>query len=288
MSRPAELTLAAAVAAAGIAAMIWWPPLEDAAPPPDDSPVEEPVDEPVDEPVEEPVEDPVDEPVEEPAEPPADPVDAAGDTFSYMPPGDLLPDSGTGQTEQINYAPSMRFPMEMGQAYANSQVYMHGGYLGPGGGQCNDANYSYAWRDNFCETRGYSTPLCPAGTGHQGQDIRPASCQDDTHWAVAAEDGTITSIGSYSVRLMTDEGVRYTYLHLDKDTLLVEVGDEVERGDRLGFVSNEFGDSATTIHLHFEIKMAMTTPDGLQNTVVPPYMALVDSYERLLDGTDTD
>ena len=39
MSRPAELTLAAAVAAAGIAAMIWWPPLEDAAPLPDDSPV---------------------------------------------------------------------------------------------------------------------------------------------------------------------------------------------------------------------------------------------------------
>ena len=79
-----------------------------------------------------------------------------------MPPGDLAPDSGTGQTTQVNYAPGMRFPMEAAQAYANSQVYGYGGYLGPAGGQCNDNNYAYAWRDNFCETRGYSTPMCPS------------------------------------------------------------------------------------------------------------------------------
>ena len=105
-------------------------------------------------------------------------------------------------------------------------------------------------------------------------------------WAVAAEDGTITSVGSYSVRLMSDEGVRYTYLHLDKNTLLVEAGDTVTRGQRLGFVSNEFGGNATTIHLHFEIKMAIATDQGLQNTVVPPYLALVDSYERLITGAE--
>lgn len=288
MSRPAELTLAALVATAGIAAMIWWPVDETAPTPPappaqEDSPPETPEtpeipDEPVtpDEPVE------PEEPVQ--PEPPADPVDAAGDTFTYMPPGDLVPDSGTGRTEQINYAPGMRFPMEAGQAYANSQVYGHGGFLGPGGGQCDAENYAYAWRDNFCETRGYDTPMCPAGTGHQGQDIRPASCQDAAHWAVAAVDGTITSIGSYSVRLMSDEGVRYTYLHLERDTLEVEAGDRVEQGERIGLVSNEFGGSATTIHLHFEIKMAVDTGAGLQNTNVPPYLALVDSYERLLDG----
>jgi murein DD-endopeptidase MepM/ murein hydrolase activator NlpD len=204
-----------------------------------------------------------------------------------MPPGDLLPDSGTGQTDQINYAPGMRFPMEAGRAFANSQVWGHGGYQGPGGGQCAAENYSYAWRDNYCETRGYSTPMCPAGTGHQGQDIRPASCTDAAHVAVAAEAGTITSVGSYSVRLTTDEGVRYTYLHLELDSLLVEPGDVVERGEPLGLVSNEFGGSATTIHLHFEIKMAVDVGEGeIQNTNVPPYLALVESYEALLAGEE--
>jgi len=294
MSRAAELTLAAAVATAGIAAMIWWP--EDASlplPPAAEDPMADPNETPA---PEDPVPsdpEPADpgEELPQPEDPPApdadpevppDPVDDAGIVFTWMPPGDLVPDSGTGQTEQINYAPEMRFPMEAGQAYANSQVYGHGGFLGPGGGQCDANNYAYAWRDNFCETRGYNTPMCPAGTGHQGQDIRPATCQDDTHWAVAVASGTITSIGSYSVRLMSDEGVRYTYLHLDKDTLLVEAGDTVSQGDRIGLVSNEFGGTATTIHLHFEIKMAVDTGAGLQNTNVPPYMALVDSYERLL------
>ena len=206
---------------------------------------------------------------------------------AFLPPGDLAPDSGVGQTLQINYAPGMRFPLEAGQAYANSQVYGAGGYLGPGGGQCASANYSYAWRDNFCETRGYATPMCPAGVGHQGQDIRPASCEDAVHWAVAADEGVITSVGSYSVRLMSPSGVRYTYLHLDRETLLVEPGDEVVRGQRLGLVSNEFGGSATTIHLHFEIKMAIATAQGLQNTHVPPYLALVESYQSLLSGLDS-
>ena len=284
MSRETELTLAAAVAAAGIAAMIWWP-IDDAPAPSADSEVIEP--EPVEpEPQADEAEEQEPEPEPEP-EPPADPVDDAGDPFAYMPAGDLVEDSGTGQTVQINYAPDMRFPMEAGQAYANSQVYGYGGYLGPAGGQCNASNYAYAWRDNFCETRGYGTPMCPAGVGHQGQDIRPASCQDDTHWAVATAAGTITSIGTYSVRLMTDDGIRYTYLHLDKDTLLVEPGDTVERGERLGYVSNEFGDTATTIHLHFEIKMAVDTGSGIQNTAVPPYLALVDSYERLIAGDET-
>jgi murein DD-endopeptidase MepM/ murein hydrolase activator NlpD len=302
MSRPAELTLAAAAAATGLAAMVWWPadqdtpapPSEDTMPHEDVNPEETPP--PVDpEPAQPPEEAPLPEdpdPEVEPTDPgpmpelPPGPADDAGDAFSFMPPGQLVEDSGTGQALQMNYAPGIRFPMEAGQAYANSQVYGHGGYLGPGGGQCNASNYSYAWYDNFCETRGYSTPMCPAGRGHQGQDIRPATCQDDMHWAVAVADGTITSVGTYSVRLMTDDGIRYTYLHLDRDTLLVEAGDTVSRGERIGYVSNEFGGTATTIHLHFEIKMAVDTGAGIQNTPVPPYLALVDSYERLLTGAE--
>lgn len=284
MSRSVEVSLAAIVATAGIAAMIWWPPLEDGAEPADPPVAEDPAPAPDPEPAPEPEPEPAPEPEPEPE--PSVPLDDAGEEFAYMPPGDLAPDSGTGQTTQVNYAPGMRFPMEAAQAYANSQVYGYGGYLGPAGGQCDDNNYAYAWRDNFCETRGYSTPMCPSGTGHQGQDIRPATCQDATHWAVAADEGTITSIGSYSVRLTTDDGVRYTYLHLEASSLQVSPGDRVTRGERLGFVSNEFNGTPTTIHLHFEIKMAVDTGSGIQNTNVPPYLALVDSYERLLDGVD--
>lgn len=289
-TREIERSLAAGVAAAGIAAMIWWPASEVPAEPEpvlEEVVVEEviePEPEAVVEPVEEEELEPEPEPVEEPPAPPI--LDAAGIAASFMPPGDLIVDSGTGQTLQINYAPNMRFPIEAGQAYANSQVYNYGGYLGPAGGQCNAANYAYSWRDNFCETRGYGTPMCPSGHGHQGQDIRPASCTDAVHQAVAAADGTITSIGSYSVRLMSDDGIRYTYLHLDKPSLLVAAGDHVTRGEVIGVVSNEFGNTSTTIHLHFEIQMAVDTGGGIQNTSVPPYLALVDSYQSLLAGEE--
>ncbi|WP_339749275.1 M23 family metallopeptidase [uncultured Maricaulis sp.] len=292
-SREIERSLAAAVAAAGIAAMFWWPAGSETPAGPDPA-TEEAVVEEVVEPVveEEPIveEAPDPEPVieEEPTEePPAPPIlDDAGIAFSWLPAGDLIEDSGTGQILQINYSPGMRFPIEAGQAYANSQVYNYGGYLGPTGGQCNGANYAYAWRDNFCETRGYGTPMCPSGNGHQGQDIRPATCTDGVHQALAVADGTITSIGSYSVRLMSDDGIRYTYLHLDKPSLEVAAGDHVTRGQAIGFVSNEFGDTSTTIHLHFEIRMAVDTGTGIRNTNVPPYLALVDSYERLLEGDE--
>ena len=282
--RPVEYGLALLVALVGGAVLVFWPHASDTPPP--DAPADQEVPAEEAEPSEEEAEPPV-EPPEEP-EPEGPVVDVSGDPVSFMPPGDLTPGSGSGQTEQINYAPQMRFPLEAGQAYANSQVYGHGGYLGPGGGQCDAANYSYAWRDNFCETRSYSAPLCPSGTGHQGQDIRPATCQDAVHWAVAADDGVITSVGSYSVRLMSETGVRYTYLHLERDSLQVAPGDTVSKGERLGFVSNEFGGTPTTIHLHFEIKMALETPHGLQNVNVPPYLALVDSYQQLLSEGESD
>lgn len=82
--------------------------------------------------------------------------------------------------------------------------------------------------------------------------------------------------------------MRYTYLHLERDTLRVAPGDEVVQGERLGLVSNEFGDSATTIHLHFEIKMAVETDQRLQNTNVPLYLALVKSYQHLLSESSQE
>ena len=140
----------------------------------------------------------------------------AAQEFQYDPIGQLIPGSGVGRVDSRVYVPGMRFPVESAPAYANSQVYRPGGnkydrQLFPNGkGQCDARNFAYPWGDNYCEIRGWTMPRCPAGTGHQGQDIRGSSCADNTHWVVAAEDGVITSIKSISVYLMNNVGtVRY-------------------------------------------------------------------------------
>ena len=204
---------------------------------------------------------------------------AAAAGFTYQPPGDLEETNKDGRVDDQVYVPNMRYPIENAPSYANSQVWGHGGYQGPGGGQCDDANYSYPWWDNFCETRRWDVALCPSGNGHQGQDIRPSTCEDAKHWAVAAEAGTITSIGTYSMYLQADNGTRHRYLHMQRASYTVGEGDTVTKGQRLGKVSNEFGGTPTTIHLHYDLYQNVS---GVGNTYVPTYMSLVESYERLL------
>lgn len=206
---------------------------------------------------------------------------AAEDTFTFEPAGALAPTSGTGREDDRVYVPAMRFPIESGPAYANSQVWGHGGNSGPkGSGQCDAENYSYPWRDNYCESRSWAMPLCPSGTGHQGQDIRAATCEKDVHWVVAASDGTVTNIGSYSVYVTASDGTRFDYLHMSEVT--VKEGDDVKRGQRLGKVSNQFGGTPTTVHLHFNIRQNVA---GVGFVFVPPYASLVDSYKELLNPT---
>ncbi len=199
--------------------------------------------------------------------------------FRYAPPGDLVPGSGRGRADERVYVPDMRFPIEAAPAFANSQVWGRGGSRGGGGRQCDAVNYSYPWRDDYCESREWEMPLCPSGTGHQGQDIRPSTCEDRRWWAVAADAGTITSIGTYSVTLVTADGTRHRYLHMDPASVAVREGQRVQRGARLGLISDAFGDSSTTIHLHYDL---VQNVEGFGNVYVPPYMSLVRSYEALL------
>ncbi|XXX74374.1 M23 family metallopeptidase [Sorangium sp. So ce134] len=206
------------------------------------------------------------------------PAAAAADQFSYHPAGELVAGSGQGRSDGVVYAPAMRFPLEEGPAFANSQVYSKGGSAGPAGGQCDADNYAYPWRDNYCESRSYDMPLCPSGAGHQGQDVRPPTCEAGKHWVVAVADGTITSIGSYSVYLTGEDGTRYDYLHMSD--LQVSVGQEVSRGERIGKVSNVFGGTPTTIHLHFNVRQSLS---GVGMVYVPPYTSLVASYQALLN-----
>jgi hypothetical protein len=246
----------------------------DPTPPPGDT---------VDTPVTPPV-DPVTPPVPEPAPEPV---------FSFFAPGALLPGTGQGSGDQIVHAPDMVFPIAAAPAYLQSQVFTFGGGVG-GGDQCDARNYAYPWRDNFCETRSANrgSPFCPAQKIHQGQDIRvgtPAQCNtmrstakaDRTlHEVVAVEDGVISNVGSYSISLRAG-GRIYKYLHLNMAKLKVKTGDTVTAGQSLGFVSNDFGGSATTFHLHFEI-VENTADHGWAH--VPPYLSLVKAYERRENG----
>ena len=198
----------------------------------------------------------------------------AAPSFTYDPPGELVPGSGEGRVDSNVYAPDMLFPMEEGEAFANSQVWGRGGLNGGGGTQCDKQNFSYPWHDNYCETRSWDMPLCPSGQGHQGQDIRASDCKDKTHRVVAAADGRITNVGSYSVYLTAEDGTRYDYLHMAN--VAVKEGDSVKQGQHLGLVSNQFNGESTTVHLHFNIKQNV---DGVGSVYVPTYLSLIQSYE---------
>ena len=229
-------------------------------------------------------------------EPEADPVKApdvpAAATFGHFPAGDLIPKSGSGYLDRTVWSPSLCFPFAE-DAFANSQVYGAGGGMGPKDhpSQCDPMNYTLPWRDNFCESRGYASPLCASGKGHQGQDIRPATCKKDVHWVVAAEDGIITDIGTYTVTLTGSAAPHrvYRYLHMRMNQLAVKEGAAVKAGANLGKASNDFGGTPTTIHMHFEIRSGVsgTSTDGkpvVLHTFLPPYQSLVAAYDRKRAG----
>jgi len=217
-----------------------------------------------------------------------DPIELteAEKSFTYSPAGKLTPsNSGRGRLgDNYIYAPGIRFPLESGPAYLNSQVYGIGGYLGPKGSLCNEKNYQYPWNDNYCEKRRWGMPLCDGGKGHQGVDIRTTTCEKKKYYAVAVEDGTITYIGKYTVKLRGESGRTYRYLHLDSPSVLVKRGEKVSRGDRLGLVSNNMGSTKTSIHLHFDMKQTIKIDGESKKVYVPPYTSLVDAYKRLLHG----
>jgi murein DD-endopeptidase MepM/ murein hydrolase activator NlpD len=59
--------------------------------------------------------------------------------------------------------------------------------------------------------------------------------------------------------------------------LKVATNQTVKKGDVLGYVSNDFGGTPTTLHLHFEIKLN-TTANGWQ--YAPPFASLLEAYKR--------
>jgi len=255
--------------------------------------------------------------------------------FTYHPPGRLLPGSSEagrgGSTRRVEYGQALRFPIRRAPVYANSQVFMHWGRcLGerielpstPGAHKrykCRQTghvleqfeghaeNYSYPWRDTYCEVRGHGEPAdCPLKRGHAGQDLRPSKCradtdnidrcQDDVFDVVAVTDGWAwwkTGVHENHLRLNADDGTNklyYMYLHMSPKSLSaagMQRGKlvRVRKGQLIGKVGNHWktNPGGTTTHLHFEIRRGDDIGKPLS-----PYWTLVRAYERLLGKKGTE
>jgi hypothetical protein len=163
-------------------------------------------------------------------------------------------------------------------------------------------NFTYPWRDNFCELRNFLVGQCPGGHGHQGEDIRPADCvlrnenadrcEPYQHDVAAVRDGRIWrnpgALALYIVVNTPDDLVRFRYLHMnpklfDRDGFIS--GRDVHEGEIIGKVAT-WGRSGngTSYHLHFNIQVF--TESGW--AWVNPYMTLVLAYERMIGARGTE
>lgn len=254
--------------------------------------------------------------------PPHERPQKLSDDFRYYGPGQILPRTGVkgrgGVVDRSVYG-TIRFPLADVPAFVNSQSFMHWGNCDMTGRvgwrstkgapyRCSvnrkpltfdesaQENYSYPWRDNFCEHRAFYVGQCPSGFGHQGVDIRPSECklrkpdsdrcQPYSDDVVAVRDGMILRPGAQDGIVLvsnTDDGLlRFRYIHmnprkLDADTMTN--GRLMREGEVLGQVGNYSRyEGATTVHLHFE--MMVPTHDGFVR--VNPYATLIAAYERLI------
>jgi hypothetical protein len=246
--------------------------------------------------------------------------------FTYHAPGNLLPGTGfkrkSGVADYTVYS-RIRFPIADAPAFANSQSFMNWGNCEATGrngagmrgriaayrcrvnsqrtlisDESAADNFSYPWRDNFCEHRFFFVGQCPGGLGHQGQDIRPATCKQRIeganrcepyqHDVVAVRDGAVLRAPRqetlYIVVNAPNERIRFRYLHMqpkqfDADGMVS--GRLVREGEVIGKVGNFFKrERGTTYHLHFDVQV----PTKYGWVFVNPYMTLVAAYERLIRG----
>ena len=214
--------------------------------------------------------------------------------FAYYPPGDLDPHDATRgrKGDRKVYLPNIIFPLRLApdqHPHMNSQIWGHGGggWNGKGeagGSECDPANYDpMQQRDTYCEVRSWAMPMCPGGAGHQGQDIRPPTCKNNTWEAVAVVDGVITQVTTNTtVRLKGGDGTDYLYLHMHPQSITVKVGQTVKQGDVLGHVSKYMdGDpNGTTMHLHFQVRQTIRVDGKILSVYIPGYTSLIAAYRK--------
>ncbi len=215
----------------------------------------------------------------------------ASPEFTYHTSGNIIARSGArkrGGHADLTVYSQIRFPLEKTPAIVSSQSFSK---RKPG-----ERSGVYSWRDNFCEARSFQVGQCPAGFGHQGQDIRPAPCllngESGSHChprrqaVVAVRDGVlIRSPKQEAATLQINTGrehLRFRYMHMNPSSMDADGilnGRRVAEGEKIGVVSNYLDfPNGTSYHLHFDIQVF--TRDGW--LWVNPYTTLISSYEHLI------
>ncbi len=104
----------------------------------------------------------------------------------------------------------------------------------------------------------------------------------ETHWVTSAAPGTVRVAERSLVEIEHEDGLRTGYYHLLTSSIPVEVGDQVERGTRLGHPSCEHlrGGGSRGPHVHFYICRA----DGADDECLGDQHALLSAEGQELSG----
>jgi hypothetical protein len=225
---------------------------------------------------------------------------AASADFTYLPAGDIMPNSGyrrQGGHADFNAYSQIRFPLQKASAFVRSQSFRNRKSTSKSLDQLANGNDAYPWQDSFCEARDFGVGQCAGGFGHQGQDIRRACslrnegverCDPRQQAVVAVREGVLIRSPKQQAATLQintrNEHLRFRYMHMspaDMDAGGILSGRRVEEGEKIGVVSNYLDHpNGTTRHLHFDVQVF--TRDGW--LWVNPYVTLISAYERLIRG----
>lgn len=115
---------------------------------------------------------------------------------------------------------------------------------------------------------------------HHGIDLVPKNYKGNEE-ILAFEDGIVTGVqkigkqygvGCY-VRIKHDKGINTLYYHLKSETICVNVGDKVVKGQKLGIIGTT--GKSTGVHLHFQIDK------GNNSTSINPYDYVFNNKELI-------
>lgn len=115
---------------------------------------------------------------------------------------------------------------------------------------------------------------------HHGIDLVPKNFKGNEE-IIAFYDGVVTGVqkigkqygtGCY-VRIKHDEGLYTLYYHLKSETICVNVGDKVKKGQKLGIIGTT--GKSTGVHLHFQIDK------GNNSTSINPYDYVFNNKELI-------
>jgi len=255
-------------------------------------------------------------------------------TFKFHPPGHLLSletsqDSLGGVTDKIRWAPNnFIFPLPLPSAFANSQLFMHGGDclqhkipLGGGRYKCEQnpgkiledredhpENYDYPWFDTYCEVRDdpdRQPKDCPARKkAHEGQDIRPRACvSENGHCKIDLFDVIAVTSGAAlwmvpqnHLKLIANDGtgLYYMYMHMSP-TALARAGMRrgeavtVTPGKKVGEVGNWLKTDPGGTTAHLHFEIRKQTEMcGTFGCTSAPYWTLILAYELLINMRGTE